>query len=82
MDAAVTGNSDPVPEEYEDLAYLARTLERELNAAKDVIEEMDRIHNDIMENGPRCTCGDGDAWCARCGKSQKLSGLAAKILRE
>jgi len=32
-DSVVTGNSDPSQDEYEDLAYFARTLERELTTA-------------------------------------------------
>jgi hypothetical protein len=46
------------------------------------IAKMDAIHNDIMENGPRCTCGDGDEWCRCCGKSIKLSAIASAALKE
>jgi len=65
----------------------ARELEREnaaLRADKErlveTIEHMDRIHTDIMDNGPRCTCGDGDEFCRRCGKSMKISRLANRAL--
>jgi hypothetical protein len=46
----------------------------------ELIEQMDRIHEDIMTNGPYCTC-NGDEWCIDCGKSQKLSSLAATAIR-
>lgn len=51
-------------------------LRVEVERLKDSIVEMDRIHDDIMTNGPRCTCGDGDHWCVRCAKSSKLSQIA------
>ena len=51
-------------------------LRRDRENLVEVIEKMDSIHDDIMVNGPRCTCGDGDEWCGRCSKSSKLSSLA------
>lgn len=62
-------------------ASFAGELERENAKLRETIEEMDRIHTDIMDNGPRCTCGDGDEWCQRCGKSIKLSGIASDALK-
>lgn len=53
-----------------------------LSRAADTIEKMDQIHDDIMINGPRCTCGDCDEWCERCTKSSKLSSLAASELSD
>ena len=37
VDAIITGNSDVTNEEYEDLAYLARALERENAAMREAI---------------------------------------------
>ena len=54
----------------------------EILSLKEAIAKMDAIHTSIMENGPRCTCGDGHEWCARCGKSIKLSGIASRALKE
>lgn len=75
----------PETNEYEWLRVVpeSKLVQRDeaLGVAIETIEEMDRIHDDIMTNGPRCTCGDGDEWCKRCGKSQKLSSLAHAALR-
>jgi len=50
-DAQATGNSDPQQDEYEDLLYFTRTLERELTAAraelKAVTEQRDGLQSDI-----------------------------------
>lgn len=56
------------------------SLARENEALRATIEQMDAIYTDIMENGPRCTCGEGDEWCKRCGKSIRLSNLASAAL--
>ena len=37
-DAVVTGNSEPTQDEYEDLAFFARELERELSKLEEVNE--------------------------------------------
>ena len=39
VDAIITGNSDVTNEEYEDLAYLARALDRENAAMREAIKE-------------------------------------------
>jgi len=54
--------------------------EQRAERAEETIEQMENIHQDIMENGPRCTCGEGDEWCKRCGKSIKLSALAHRAI--
>lgn len=58
VDAIITGNSDVTNEEYEDLAYLARTLERESAAMRDAIQEaqvaLERIKQGCQE--------DMDSW--------------------
>jgi hypothetical protein len=38
-DTMVTGNCTPTPDEYEDLAFFARTLEREVEALKKTVKE-------------------------------------------
>jgi len=63
------------------LNHLAE-CKHKLESALETVQEMDRVHNDIMENGPRCTCGDGDEWCRGCSKSEKLSRLANRTVEE
>lgn len=82
--AKIAAGFQAVPESF---LVFARKLEREnaaLRADKErlveTIEHMDRIHTDIMDNGPRCTCGDGNEFCRRCGKSMKISRLANRAL--
>ncbi len=55
-------------------------LETEVGRLLEIIESMDKIHHDIMDNGPSCTCGDADDWCSQCAKSTKLSSLARKAV--
>ena len=62
-------------------------LERENAALREdkerlvgVIEQMERIHSDIMDRGPNCTCGAGDEWCVQCARSWKLSRLATHAI--
>lgn len=57
-------------------------LVKALGRASETIEEMDRIHHDLMDNGPRCTCGDGDEWCVRCARSIKLSDRASSAIKK
>lgn len=49
VDANVTGNSDPSPDEYEELAATARMLERQLAAERERADraeaDFDRIEN-------------------------------------
>lgn len=55
------------------------TIEELLDKSAVVIEKMDTIHEDIMTNGPSCTCyDDPEGVCVRCNKSTRLSEAASK----
>ena len=68
----------PAPAPAPDVDALVKALE----GANETIEEMDRIHHDLMDNGPSCTCGDGDEWCVRCARSIKLSDRASSAIKK
>ena len=58
-DAQATGNSDPQQDEYEDLLYFTRTLERELTAARAELAEWHDAAESVKAEYPdevHCTC--------------------------
>ena len=62
-DAQATGNSDPQQDEYEDLLYFTRTLERELNSARAELAEMTARAASLAAYLPPDTlCGDIQKW--------------------
>ena len=48
-DSMVTGNSDPTQDEYEELAYFCRTLERYLSAARKRGEELEQLLRNALQ---------------------------------
>jgi hypothetical protein len=58
-DAQATGNSDPQQDEYEDLLYFTRTLERELTVARAELAEWHDAAESVKAEYPdevHCTC--------------------------
>lgn len=63
VDAIITGNSDVTNEEYEDLAYLARALERENAAMREAIGEADGALRKCLNYMLRLPLSGSDAEC-------------------
>ena len=63
VDAIITGNSDVTNEEYEDLAYLARALERENAAMREAIREADGALRKCLNYMLRLPLSGSDAEC-------------------